>query len=98
MESLVDKEQLEKNKSSLTEAVYKVACVANYHLQQARELILTVPKAAIPALLVSVPLDRFLTTLQRCDFDIYHPDIHSLNRSEFSLYLKLYKHYLLKKY
>jgi hypothetical protein len=55
--------------------VFKVASTALAHLEHARELRPTVPTAALPVLLPAVPAHVFLSALQRCGFDPFHPSL-----------------------
>ncbi|XP_066357914.1 uncharacterized protein [Miscanthus floridulus] len=49
----------------LPDAVFKVASVAEAHLQKARELASSVPKEAIPVLLPALPAQVLLDTLRK---------------------------------
>jgi len=67
----------------LREVVYQCASTARAHLDHARHLHATsaLPSAALPLLLPAVPADVYLTALQRCQFDPFHPSLQPGSRA-----------------
>ncbi|GJN29957.1 hypothetical protein PR202_gb18225 [Eleusine coracana subsp. coracana] len=55
----------------LPDAVFKVASIAEAHLQKARELALSVPREAVPVLLPALPAQVLLDSLRRCEFNVF---------------------------
>ncbi|KAK4804006.1 hypothetical protein SAY86_003823 [Trapa natans] len=61
------------SRESLCEAVFEMASVANSHLEKARELAGTVPREALPVILLSVPAQVLLDSLRKVQFDVFDP-------------------------
>lgn len=55
----------------LPDAVFKVASVADAHLQKARELASSVPVEAVPVLLPALPAQVLLDSLRRYQFNVF---------------------------
>ncbi|KAM0920498.1 hypothetical protein ACQ4PT_007466 [Festuca glaucescens] len=62
---------------ALPDAVFKVASVAEAHLQKARELTASVPAEAIPVLLPAVPAQVLLDSLRRREFNVFDSRLSS---------------------
>eukprot|EP01018_Ginkgo_biloba_P012742 Gb_04593 [translate_table: standard] len=60
---------------ALENAIFEIASTANTHLEKARELSDTVPKAALPVLLPAVPAQILLDSLQRRHFNTFDPSL-----------------------
>ena len=62
---------------ALPDAVFKVASVAEAHLQKARELAASVPAEAVPVLLPAVPAQVLLDSLRRREFNVFDSRLSS---------------------
>uniref|UniRef100_A0A0D6R399 15-cis-phytoene synthase n=1 Tax=Araucaria cunninghamii TaxID=56994 RepID=A0A0D6R399_ARACU len=60
---------------ALENAIFELASTANTHLEKARELSDTVPKAALPVLLPAVPAQILLDSLQKRHFNVFDPGL-----------------------
>ncbi|XP_077982969.1 NADH dehydrogenase (ubiquinone) complex I, assembly factor 6-like [Glandiceps talaboti] len=87
----VPEEQIIKGKSDkkLTDVIYEIASQAHVQLEKARSLKKDVPKEALPAFLVTVPLATYLKKIQKVDFNIFHPSLQQRNTMlPFSLWMQ----------
>lgn len=84
----------------LPDAVFKVASVADAHLQKARELASSVPAEAIPVLLPGVPAQVLLDSLRRREFNVFDSrlsrGVHGISPLWYQI--KLIWHSVRKKY
>lgn len=65
----------DENVDNLRDATHELAVLAHERLTEARAMAPEVPRAAVPALLLTVACDRYLARLQACNFDVFHPDL-----------------------
>ncbi|XP_076035583.1 NADH dehydrogenase (ubiquinone) complex I, assembly factor 6 homolog sicily [Oratosquilla oratoria] len=68
-----------KREQKIKDVMYDIASVAHQHLEHARSLTKDVPKEARVALLPAVGVSAFLKTLQKADFDVFHPQLQLRN-------------------
>lgn len=64
-------------REGIQKAVKEVANVASGHFRLARQGQIQVPKQARAVLLPAVPAMDYLNTLERVDYNIFHPDLNS---------------------
>ncbi|XP_070574973.1 NADH dehydrogenase (ubiquinone) complex I, assembly factor 6-like isoform X3 [Ptychodera flava] len=73
----------------LKDVVYDIASQGHMQLEKARSLKKDVPRAAMPAFLVTVPVANYLKKLQKADFNIFHPSLQQRNTMiPFSLWMQ----------
>ncbi|XP_071959586.1 NADH dehydrogenase (ubiquinone) complex I, assembly factor 6-like [Antedon mediterranea] len=61
------------------DVMFEIASRANAHLETARSFRKDVPKEALPAFLVTLPMHDFLTAIQKVDFDVFDPKLQRRN-------------------
>ncbi|KAG9342800.1 hypothetical protein JZ751_015672 [Albula glossodonta] len=66
----------EKN---VKDVVLDIATQAHTHLQRAWSMSKNVPVAATPAFLLTVIVENYLQSLQKVDFDVFHPSLQKRN-------------------
>lgn len=64
-----------KDKQAIMDVIYDIASHAHSHIVKARSLKNTVPKDGLLALLAMTPVERYLTRLQKSNFDIFSPTL-----------------------
>eukprot|EP00298_Acanthocystis_sp_HF-20_P000455 c10608_g1_i1.p1 GENE.c10608_g1_i1~~c10608_g1_i1.p1 ORF type:complete len:345 (+),score=106.65 c10608_g1_i1:45-1037(+) len=87
----VSSEDIFRSKPSkeLSDAIFEFANTAYYHLEQSRKMNSLLSKEHISVLKVAAIAEDILEKIQKCNFDIFHPDLQ--NDSNLSLQLKLMK-------
>ncbi|KAK5646425.1 hypothetical protein RI129_004889 [Pyrocoelia pectoralis] len=63
--------------SRLNECGFEVASRAHQHLVKARHILENVPAKGRSALLPTVPVHNYLDKLQKCDYNILHPELQT---------------------
>lgn len=74
-ELLPDPNQAMDDKTLLCQAVYELSCMARTHLDEARRLQHDTPKKGWACFLPAVPAMLYLENVEKCGFDILHPDL-----------------------
>lgn len=64
----------------LNECAFEIASRAFKHLTTARNLLDNVPNEAKGVLLAAVPINDYLETLQRVNYDVLHPKLQKKSR------------------
>ncbi|PIK35088.1 putative NADH dehydrogenase (ubiquinone) complex I, assembly factor 6 [Apostichopus japonicus] len=62
-----------RDEQAIKEVIYDLASHAHSHVLKARSLKKSVPQEGSPALLALTPIDRYLTRLQKLNFDLFNP-------------------------
>lgn len=83
-----------RSPEGLAGAVFEVASVANAHLEKARSMRASVPKAALPLFLPAVPAAEYLGALQRKHFDVFHRQLQQGGISPLGLQVRVWWHSL----
>ncbi|XP_069076600.1 NADH dehydrogenase (ubiquinone) complex I, assembly factor 6 isoform X1 [Pleurodeles waltl] len=61
------------------DVTFDIASQAHVHLEHARSFQKNVPAKAVPALIHTVALDRYLNKLRKVDFNVFHPSLQKKN-------------------